>query len=180
MLNATEMVKNCHTFTTTSQTTCRSNTWNVPTGLVGYVATYSESPFITIGAAPLCSHFIAKAPSSAVLNSVFGDGSTNTYFVVSPDEYPTVESFNAFLQTNNVEIVHQLFEPIETDITDTEVGQALLGSSTQLHTYYPDTTIISDTDCMVTYKADSTNAYNNVKSELDTLKQAIINIGGNI
>ncbi|MBE7048673.1 MAG: DUF2479 domain-containing protein [Ruminococcaceae bacterium] len=66
--------------------------------------------------------------------------------------------------------------PIETDITDTEAGQALLA----LHSNYPSTTILCDTDCSVTYKADTTIAYNNIKSELDTLKQAIISLGGTI
>ncbi len=66
--------------------------------------------------------------------------------------------------------------PIETDYTDTEWGQALL----RLYTSYPTTNVLCDTDCSITYKADTTNAYNNVKNELDTLKQAIISLGGTI
>lgn len=61
----------------------------------------------------------------------------------------------------------------ETDITDTEAGQALLN----LYTNYPNTTITCDADCNITYKADTTNAYNNLKN---TLTQAIISLGGTI
>lgn len=66
--------------------------------------------------------------------------------------------------------------PIETDYTDTEWGQALLN----LCTSYPTTSVLCDADCSITYKADTTNAVDNVKNELDTLKQAIISLGGTI
>lgn len=52
--------------------------------------------------------------------------------------------------------------PIETDITDTEVGQALLS----LRTYYPTTTVICDTDAAITYAADTKNYIDNKFNEL--------------
>ena len=45
--------------------------------------------------------------------------------------------------------------PTETDITDTDMGQALLA----LHTNYPTTIITCDADCEITYKADTTSAF---------------------
>lgn len=45
--------------------------------------------------------------------------------------------------------------PTETDLTDTDMGQALLA----LHTNYPTTIITCDADCEVIYKADTTSAF---------------------
>ncbi len=58
-----------------------------------------------------------------------------------------------------------------TDITETEAGQALLA----LHTNYPNTSIVCDAPCSAEYLADTTNAFNNLKT---TLTQAIIALGG--
>lgn len=52
------------------------------------------------------------------------------------------------------------------DITDTETGQAILA----LHTNKPNTTIISDMDCSVVYKADITTAYNNLLARVAALE----------
>lgn len=58
---------------------------------------------------------------------------------------------------------------VETDITETETGQALLA----LHTNYPSSTFLCDTDIKVTYRADTTKAFEN-------LKKAIIALGGSV
>lgn len=63
-----------------------------------------------------------------------------------------------------------LEKPTETPITDFP----------EIFANYPTTTIVCDGEAQVTYKVDTTNAYNNLKSELDTLKQAIISLGGNL
>lgn len=63
-----------------------------------------------------------------------------------------------------------------TDITDTECGKALLALATD----YPETSVVCDAECALCYLADTTNAYNNLKGELDTLKQAILSLGGTI
>ncbi|MBQ9736973.1 MAG: hypothetical protein IJV86_01020 [Clostridia bacterium] len=81
-----------------------------------------------------------------------------------------------YINNNEVYVAYRLKNPIETDITDTECGKALL----ELYTNYPSTSIVCDADLKIEYRADTTIAYNNVKSELDTLKQAIINLGGTI
>lgn len=50
----------------------------------------------------------------------------------------------------------------------------------EIATTYPNTTVVCDGDIKLEYKADTTNAYNNLKSELETLTSAIISLGGNI
>ena len=50
----------------------------------------------------------------------------------------------------------------------------------EITTNYPSTSLICGGEMEVTYKADTTNAYKNLKSELDTLKQAIISVGGTL
>ena len=45
-------------------------------------------------------------------------------------------------------------------------------------TNYPSTSLICGGEMEVTYKADTTNAYKNLKSELDIMKRAIIELGG--
>ena len=48
----------------------------------------------------------------------------------------------------------------------------------EIITNYPSTSLVCDGEMEVTYKADTTNAYNNLKSELDIMKRAIIELGG--
>ncbi len=57
----------------------------------------------------------------------------------------------------------------KTDITNTECGKSLLA----LHTNYPSTTVLCECETELTYKADTTMAFNK-------LKQAILSLGGNI
>lgn len=61
-----------------------------------------------------------------------------------------------------------------------EVQTAQGNDALNLTMNYPNTTVICDCGCKVTYKADSTNAYYNLKNEQEILKQAIINLGGTI
>ncbi len=48
------------------------------------------------------------------------------------------------------------------------------------YTNYPTTMVISDSECSVTYKADTSNAFKNMNNEMEKLRQAIINLGGSI
>lgn len=68
------------------------------------------------------------------------------------------------------EFTYVLAQPIVTDITETETGQALLA----LYTYAPNTTVICDTDCQITYKADTTAAYNQLVQRIAALEAAIV------
>lgn len=109
----------------------------------------------------------------------FGQSYTNRVYAITASHYSSGEEFYNYLSNNGaneIYVIYQLATPIETDITDTDCGQALLS----LFTHYPNTVISCDTDCAISYKADTTNAYNNLLGELDTLKQAIINLGGTI
>ncbi len=67
----------------------------------------------------------------------------------------------------NKKVVAQGIEYVDVDLPE-------------IVTNYPSTSLICSGDMEITYKADTTNAYNNLKSELDTLKQAIISAGGNL
>ena len=109
----------------------------------------------------------------------FGQSYTNKVYAVTASLYSSGEEFYNYLSnngTNEIYVIYQLATPIDTDITNTDCGQALLS----LFTHYPKTVISCDTDCNISYKVDTTKAYNNLLGELDTLKQAIINLGGTI
>ncbi|MBQ2890059.1 MAG: hypothetical protein IJE44_00235 [Clostridia bacterium] len=103
----------------------------------------------------------------------------NVIYFITQNEYSASKDLYNYLSNNGeneVYIIYQLAEPIVTDITETECGKALLS----LETSYPNTEFSCPADLKITYRADTTNAYYNTKSELDTLKQAIINLGGTI
>ncbi len=106
------------------------------------------------------------------------DSSNIVAFHISKELCPTLEEAKTYVDTINAdaEFVCKMREPVETDITDTENGQKILA----LYTEYLDTRLTGNAEFSITYKADATRAYNNVKSELDTLKQAIISLGGTV
>ena len=56
---------------------------------------------------------------------------------------------------------------VETDISETEEGQALMA----LQTNYPVTNIVCDADLEVSYLADTTNAYNNLLGRISALEK---------
>ena len=62
-------------------------------------------------------------------------------------------------------VVYKLANDIATDITATEAGQALLA----LKTNYPTTSVISDIDLNITYKADTKNYIDNKIAALTAL-----------
>ncbi len=103
----------------------------------------------------------------------------NVIYFITQSEYSASKDLYNYLSNdgeNEVYIIYQLSEPIVTDITETECGQALLS----LKTSYPNTEFSCPADLKMTYRADTTNAYYNTRNELDILKQAIINLGGTI
>ena len=127
----------------------------------------------------LCTKF-----ANATANEVSGQ-LINNRFCISPGVgeqwfYSTAfagKSLNEVRELlKGVEIIGEAKKYKETDITDTECGKALLS----LAATYPQTSVVCDADCKFIYQADTTNAYSNLKSELDTLKQAILLLGGTI
>ena len=126
------------------------------------------------GGVALCTHF--KYTTGGYTPNVYweftpGDTSARAYFKVPLDQYPTPADFKAFMNANEVELICKLDVPVETDITNTEAGQALL----ELHTNYLDTTVISDADCKFTYTTDISTAYNQLLNRVATLEAATVN-----
>ncbi len=104
---------------------------------------------------------------------VAGRGSIANVFSFTSTTMRSVADFKTFLAEQStkgtpVTVYYELITPIETDITDTEAGQALLA----LKAYYPNTSIICDADCECTYKADSTNAYKALLARIEAIENA--------
>ncbi|MBR5236174.1 MAG: hypothetical protein IKW06_02215 [Clostridia bacterium] len=81
-----------------------------------------------------------------------------------------VASANTFLKSIGAKLYY-VIKPVETDITNTEVGQALLS----LYTYCPDTAVACDADCVVTYIADTTKVFNKLVTRVAQLEAATVN-----
>lgn len=114
-------------------------------------------------------------------NSLFAISSTQTCYWypdytlmgLSGTEDKTVAdaAMQSWLTTfGEISFLYVLKTPTETSITLNNIG----------NTTYPTTTITSNGLLQIQYKADTTNAYNNLKSELAIMKQAIISSGGTI
>ena len=118
---------------------------------------------------PKCTNFIAEWAN------VVGDfyiGSGKAYFNYATYNTTTLEDWKSFLDTANMSIIWASNEGAVEDITDTETGQALLA----LKTNYPSTSVISDIDLNITYKAD-TKSYidNKIAERLSAVEAAILN-----
>ena len=116
--------------------------------------------------------------------AIHGDKHNNTFcvslsqynFGVCDSRFTSTSVAMDLLQGERLVVRPTSTYKVETDITDTECGQALLALATD----YPETSVVCDADCKLSYIADTTKVYNNLKSELDTLKQAILSLGGTI
>ena len=81
-------------------------------------------------------------------------------------------AFWNWIKDKGCEIDYILAEPAIEDITDTEAGQALL----KLYTNYPNTSVVSDIDLTVGYKADTKNYIDNkIVERLSAVEAAILN-----
>ncbi len=76
-------------------------------------------------------------------------------------------AFRNWLKTVDTTFTYVLKTPTETKVNFPEIIAN-----------YPTTTILCGSEIQVVYEADTTNAYNNLKSELDIIKRAIIELGG--
>lgn len=74
-------------------------------------------------------------------------------------------AFWNWIKDKNCEINYILAEPVVEDITGTEAGQALLA----LKSNYPSTSVISDIDLNLTYRADTKNYIDNKIAALTAL-----------
>lgn len=111
-----------------------------------------------------CTHFKNIITGISSVNEecfLCGAGSTTIYVMIKKDrisEY-SVEAFKAWLSENPITVVFQLATPIETVLPD-EVLEAFK----ELHTLYPNTTIMNDTGAGMTirYAADTLTYFDNV------------------
>ncbi len=179
--NSVKFVQNCAKYAITAATSFASSS---STSSAGYYRQYfTPTPLMKVGTAQVgICNVIPRATQGWNAWSKecvhFGQGN-NAISVITEIQYANAQELYNYLSDdgkNEIYVIYQRATPIETDITDTECGKALL----KLYTSYPNTSIMCDADLQIEYKADTTNAYKNVKGELDTLKQAIINLGGTI
>ena len=88
---------------------------------------------------------------------------TAAYFYISDSELPDeLTEFKSWLSNNNIILNYVNKNVTVTEITDTDSGQALLA----LHTVYPYTSIISDSDFSVKYTSDTKNYIDQKIAEL--------------
>ena len=154
----------------------------------GYIDNYYETPFFMIPKSALgidagwydpvaymtsYRQFNWNLPNH---NNTFSVSSSQSHFGVCDSRFTSVSAAMELLQGEQIVVRPTSKYKVVTDITDTECGKALL----TLVTTYPKTSIACDAECKLCYQADTTNAYNNLKGELDTLKQAILFLGGTI
>ena len=104
----------------------------------------------------------------------FSTSAAQNLFVIHDSRFADKATAQALLLGERM--VLALETPEVTDCTNTEWGAQLLSLSAS----YPETHVLSAADCALTYPADTTHAYNNLKTELANLQQAIITIGGSI
>ena len=113
------------------------------------------------------SNFIVSHFSNVKLSSntwgafIVGNSAQGIGFYTNNAPFTTKEEFGAWLAgqyANGTPVIlyYVLAKPVVTDITET--AQQTL----ELFTYYPTTTVNCTGDCSITYKADLTNAYNNI------------------
>lgn len=118
---------------------------------------------------PKCTNFVGEWSTTV---GCFYIASGRVYFNYAPYNTTTLEDWKSFLDTVNMSIIWASNEGAVEDITATEAGQALL----KLYTNYPNTSVVSDIDLNITYKAD-TKSYidNKITERLSAVEAAILN-----
>ena len=111
---------------------------------------------------PKCTHFIAQWDT--VVGHFYIAGG-KAYFSYAEYGTTTLEDWKSFLDTANMYIIWASYKSTIEDITTTEAGQALLA----LNSNYPSTSVISDIDLNITYKADTKNYIDNKIAALTAL-----------
>lgn len=153
-------------------------------GLVRYFLGYRTSEAYTGGRPNICSHFKYDTLYGAqwyvenycVFYS-FADSSEAWFGIcVSAERFPTVDDFKAWLAEQAaagtpVSVIHPI-NPIETDITDTEAGQALLALVSQNGSTYTNS---ENADMKITYNRDINKAFEGLQNAITTMNIAMIN-----
>ena len=114
----------------------------------------------------LCSHFEVKENEIDVTldNSIgFTNGTGNGIAIRMLQFDGDISAFENWLDNNEVYILIPLKQPIITELSKEQVDKIL-----SLHTYFPNTTIVADTDCQFEYVADTKNYIDNKFNELST------------
>ena len=86
-------------------------------------------------------------------------------YIALQGKWTSVVTAKQWLASNNIDIQYVNLTPEIEDITATETGQALLA----LKSNYPSTSVISDIDLNITYKADTKNYIDNKIAALTAL-----------
>lgn len=114
----------------------------------------------------LCSHFEAKdnEKNTTLDNSIGFTAPMGLGIAIRMLQFDgDISAFKNWLDNNEVYVLVPLVNPIITELSKEQVAEIL-----SLHTYYPSTTFIADTDCQVTYVADTKNYIDNKFNELAT------------
>lgn len=96
----------------------------------------------------LCTHYRNKNVAGWE-NMGVGEIMHNEYIVLCTS-HSTLEEFTSWLETENVQMLTKLADPIITDLTESD-----LQAYRQLHMNYPNTHILSDAELEVEYVADT-------------------------
>lgn len=116
-------------------------------------------------------------PNTRICN-VVTDSKPQTY---TPTEDVTIKSLRVYIETDTVmdNEKENVYLQIEVDektgfekYKDPQIAQG--NDALNLTMNYPNTTIICDCGCKVTYKADSTNAYFNLLDRITALENAVV------
>lgn len=118
---------------------------------------------------PKCTHFITEWSNVVGHFYIAGGGA---YFNYATYNTTTLEDWKTFLDTADMSIIWASNEGAVEDITATEAGQELLA----LKSNYPSTSVISDIDLNLTYRADTKNYIDNkIAERLSAIETAILN-----
>lgn len=169
-----EIVRNCYSFLV-DETGANLFLSNTTANVMGYVvdtATQAVIPQMKLQnrTCGMCSRFepITNNRWAGQIEGqgiVFGGNNQAIYLLNLIQELPTKDDFIQYCTANPFEIIYWRDTPEIEDITATETGQALLA----LKTNYPNTSVISDIDLDITYKADTKNYIDNKFAELTAL-----------
>lgn len=111
----------------------------------------------------LCTHFEKKPNNDGEIIGKITSNSANIGFAFADKDTTSISDWLNFIQDNDVLIYY-----ITQNTTVEQLSQEQVKQVFALHTNYPSTTVIADTDCQLTYVADTKNYIDNKFNELAT------------